>query len=271
MHYLCLQIVFAIQDCAGADNSNIPAIEQLREKYTYNVCPCALPEDEEAELSRHDNGRPCPPPSRGGAFGLPVSHHGVKGESGSGNPAKKSRFRTKKKEFVEDQLSSSNLPTNNEDQPIREQIRLLREHYSLTARQPSLIRCYMDLTPPKARAICPQTRKTLVSSDLTPQPMYGIDVPDDVIKRSEQLSGYSTLKELKKHDKRVFTISYTQADMEDFEGIELGPQEWASWGTGGGGRGGKAMAEAPGVGKAKSYSAERDLLLRYASGRHLPW
>ena len=97
--------------------------------------------------------------------------------------------------------------------------------------------------------------------------MYGIDVPDEVIKRSQQLSGYSTLKELKKHDKRVFTISYTQPDPGDLEGIELGPQDW----TAGGGGGGKPMAEAPGVGKAKSYSAERDLLLRYASGRHLPW
>ena len=271
-----MQIVFAIQDCATGEDSSIPAIEQLREKYTYNVCPCALPEDEEAELNRHDNGRPCPPPSRGGAFGPPVSHHGVKGEDGSGSPTqqqKKSRFRAKKKEFVEDQLSSSTLPTTDENQPIREQIRLLREHYSLTARQPSLIRCYMDLTPPRARAICPQTKKTLVSSDLTPQPMYGIDVPDEVVKRSQQLSGYNTLKELKKHDKRVFTISYTQPDPEDFEGIELGPQDWTSWGSGGGGggKGGKTMAEAPGVGKAKSYSAERDLLLRYASGRHLPW
>ena len=232
------------------------------------MCPCALPEDEEAELNRHDNGRPCPPPSRGGAFGPPVSHR-IKGESGSGSPTqqKKLRFRVKKKEFVEDQLSSTTLPSMDDNQPIREQIKLLRQHYSATARQPSLIRCHMDLTPPKARAVCPQTKKTLASSDLGPQPMYGIDVPDEVIQRSQQLSGYNTLKELKKHDKRVFTISYTQPDPEEFEGIELGPQDWTSWG--GGGR--RGMAEAPGVGKAKSYSAERDLLLRYASGRHLPW
>lgn len=257
--------MFAIQDCATAEDSNVSQIQQLREKYTYNVCPCALPEDEEAELCCHDNGRPCPPPSRGGAFGSPRTMGENESHSYT-HHLRKSRFQAKKKEFVEDQLSSTTLPTTDDSQPIREQIRLLREHYSLTARQPSLIRCYMDLTPPKARAVCPQTKKTLVSPNLGPQPMYGIDVPDEVIKKSQQLSGYSTLKELKKHNKRVFTISYTHPDPEDFEGIELGPQDWTS--SGGGRRG---MAEARGVGKAKSYSAERDLLLRYASGRHLPW
>lgn len=263
------QIVYAVQDCALADLSSIPHIQQLREKYTYNVCPCALPEDEEAELHRHDNSRPCPPPSRGGCFGPPLSHK-VKGDDGSGrSTAKKFRFRGKKKEFVEDQLSSSVLPGVTDHQPMKEQVKLLQEHYSATARQPSLIRCYLDLTPPKAKAVCPQTKKTFASSELSQLPMYGIDVPEEVVAKSHQLSGYESLQELKKH-KRVFTISYTHPDPSgEFEGIELGPNE--SNRTRGGGGGGGMVAEAPGVGKAKSYSAERDLLLRYASGRHLPW
>lgn len=251
-----------------AADSAVPPIHKLREKYTYNVCPCALPEDEEAELRRQDNSRPCPPPSRGGAFGPPVQ--GGKGQSGSGSSTDKKKLRLsgKKKEFVEDQLSSSVLPAGVDDQqPLREQVKLLREHYSVTARQPSLIRCYMDLTPPKAKAVCPQTKKTLVSPNMTRQPMYGVDVPDEVVARSHQLSGYKTLEELSKNKKHVFTISYTHPHPDEFEGIQLGPEdgEWPWKG------GGKVMMEAPGVGKAKSYSAERDLLLRYASGRHLPW
>ena len=230
------------------------------------MCPCALPEDEEAELHRHDNGRPCPPPSRGGSFGLPVSQK-VKGDSsGSGQPAaRKFRFRGKKKEFVEDQLSSSVLPSVADHQPMKDQVRLLREHYSATARQPSLIRCQLDLTPPKAKAVCPQTNKTFASANLSQLPMYGIDVPDEVVARSHQLGGYGTLQELRKQ-KRVFTISYTHPEVGQGEGIEVGPEEY-DWTSGKGGM----AAEAPGVGKAKTYSAERDLLLRYASGRHLPW
>ena len=252
-----------------ADDSAVPPIQQLREKYTYNVCPCALPEDEEAELRRQDNGRPCPPPSRGGAFGPPVDQGG-KGENGSGSSTnkRKSKFNGKKKEFVEDQLSVP--PAGIDDhQPLREQVKLLREHYSVTARQPSLIRCYMDLTPPKAKAVCPQTKKTLVSPNMTQLPMYGVDVPDEVVARSHQLSGYKTLEELWKNKKRVFTISYTHPLPEEINGIQLGPEE-GEWPRRGG-AGGRVMVEAPGVGKAKSYSAERDLLLRYASGRHLPW
>ena len=234
------------------------------------MCPCALPEDEEAELRRLDNGRPCPPPSRGGAFGPPLNH-GDRGQSGSSSsPTKKSRFKGKKKEFVEDQMSSSVLPKVDDHQPVREQIKLLRDHYAVTARQPSLIRCYMDLTPPKAKAVCPQTRKSLVSSDVSPQAMYGLDVPEEVVARSHQLSGYDTLQELKKHKKHVFTISYTHPDPVELDGIQLGSQE-EDWSWKGGGGGGRGLAEAPGVGKGKSYSAERDLLLRYASGRHLPW
>lgn len=191
-----------------------------------------------------------------------------KGKNGSNSPNQKwSRFREKKKEFVQEQLSSSTLPSVDENQPVKAQIKLLREHYSLTARQPSTIRCYMDLTPPKARAVCPQTKKSLVSTNMSSQPMYGVDVPDEVVARSHQLSGYNTLEELKKHNKHIFTISYTNPDPEELDGIQLGPEDvdW-TWG-----RGGAGLAEAPGVGKAKCYSAERDLLLRYASGRHLPW
>ena len=251
-----------------ADDSAIPSIQRLREKYTYNVCPCALPEDEEAELCCHDSVRPCPPPSRGGAFGPPVSHMN-KAENEGASAKKKSKFKGKKKEFVEDQLSSSVLPNVDAHQPVREQVKLLREHYSVTARQPSLIRCYMDLTPPRAKAVCPQTKKSLVSQNLSDQPMYGVDVPADVVAKSHQLSGYDTLIELKKHNKRVFTISYTNPDPTPQDGMQLGSQE--EWSMKGGGGSGRRLGEAPGVGKAKSYSAERDLLLRYASGRHLPW
>ena len=69
------------------------------------------------------------------------------------------------------------------------QVRLLQHHYFLTSREPPTIRCSIDLAPPMARVVCPQTKfKSAASSSHRKSGgggVYGPDVPDSVVRQSK--------------------------------------------------------------------------------------
>ena len=203
---------------------------------------------------------PCPPPSRGGAFSFPNSP----GKKKTTNPVTK-----KDKDYVHGQLSSSPPAALTKERSMNAQIKLLREHYTQTAKQPCSIRCTIGLTPPQAKAVCPQTKRSVV---LPTGSVYAADVPQDVLVKSRALSGHTTLDLLSKQKKRVFTISYSQPQEED-EGegwIHLGASSlsedrhgWFSEP--------QSYHRQRGSGKGGDrFGAERENLLRYSS-RHLPW
>ena len=89
---------------------------------------------------------------------------------------------------------------------IEEEIRYLNKHYYAIAKQPSVVRCDMQLTPPIARAYCPQQQR-----DINPIPYYmayAADVPLDVVQQSRVLSGFDQLSKLREHRKDQFVLSF---------------------------------------------------------------
>lgn len=187
-----IQIIHTVQECIATPGSVIPPIKTLREKYTYNICPCATPEDDDLSdpLGNH---RPCPVPSRGGAFSLsPADGAGV---SGSQSEEKTRQFKEKgglrEMEFINGQRNPSLPEGELKGNPIKAQVRLLQEHYNLTAKQPATVKCNIDLAPPQACITCPQTRCSLVKGhaptgrSMLRTPAYGPDVPDDVVEQSK--------------------------------------------------------------------------------------
>ena len=179
-----LQILYAVQD---SSLEQVPSIKKLREKYTFNIYPLAQPEDSE----QSQTGRICPAPSRGGSFGF---------EHKSRVPAAESVC-----EVRQEVAAAASIPASSS---VREQVKVLQEHYSHSVKQPASIRCNLRLMPPQARAVCPQTSKAV---DISPQSLaYAADVPLDVVEQSRLLSGYSTLELLQQHRKKTFTISYSQ-------------------------------------------------------------
>lgn len=97
---------------------------------------------------------------------------------------------------------------------MTEQIKLLQDHYTATARQPQSVHCNMSLVPPQARIVCPQSKKAVISSH-NKVLSYAADVPEAVLERSQFLSGYHCIEELQEVKKRVFTLSYSQPSMEE--------------------------------------------------------
>ncbi len=69
---------------------------------------------------------------------------------------------------------------------LDDQIKMLRQHYFLMSRDPPTIRCNIDLAPPMARVVCPQTKykSTAAMRKMTSRP-YGLDVPDKVVSKSK--------------------------------------------------------------------------------------
>ena len=180
-------MVYTIQECVSVSASSILPIKQLREKYAYNICPCADPENDELAELQQKNSRPCPKPSRGGAFSLVSLGGRGSGMSSSGNKEKRTSQNFKEKEgakkevFVDGQRNPA-LPVKDlSANPVKDQIKMLQEHYQVTASQPAVIRCNIDLAPPQARFTCPQTKSA------TPQKymVYGPDVPDEVVEKSK--------------------------------------------------------------------------------------
>lgn len=234
---LSRQIVYAIQDCATLPNSIIPNIKKLREKYTFNIYPCGLLEPEGVEGDLHESGgrdaMMCPPPSRGGSF--------------LWKPKEKKDARTKKekrkkeecekniegkvlkdivvKESLVDEVEGGESGSRRlEEFPIETQIKLLTEHYSHIARQPSSIKCSLGLTIPRARALCPQMKRTVDSSPGTV--VYAADVPPEVLHQSQILGGFSTLQFLRKQRSKTFTICCPQPINDSLlGGVELMTEE----------------------------------------------
>lgn len=91
--------------------------------------------------------------------------------------------------------------------PIDQQVKQLHKHYQTVAQQPVQVRCNMQLTPPIARAFCPQQQR-----DLNPIPYYtayAADVPLDVVQQSRVLSGFDHLLKLQECRKEQFVLSFT--------------------------------------------------------------
>ena len=168
-----------------APTSNIPPIRKLREKYAYNVCPCADPDDDDLLDSQRKQNRPCPKPSRGGAFAL----EGEQLTTG----AKKKRFKEKaglkEAKFVSGQKTPSLPEQELRESTVKAQVKLLQDHYQVTTRQPATVRCNISLAPPQARVTCPQTRYGGVDSAFfkcMPQSVpYGPDVPQEVVEKGK--------------------------------------------------------------------------------------
>ncbi len=187
-----IQIIYTVQECMAMPGSTIPPIRTLREKYAYNICPCADPEDDDLVDSKHrQNTRPCPKPSRGGAFNMDASSSRGSPSDGSGKgQSLREKEKLKEARFVNGQRNPS-PPSDEElgDNSIQAQIKLLQEHYHQTAKQPATVRCNINLAPPQARVTCPQTRYGVVDGTmLMSSPLrnvaYGPDVPEHVIEKS---------------------------------------------------------------------------------------
>ena len=94
--------------------------------------------------------------------------------------------------------------------PMEVQVKRLQEHYAQVAKQPpSQITCNLDLAPPRARAVCPQTKVSVYSDSFTSA--YAADVPPEVLLRSKMLSGSEALATFQKQRDKVFTISFSQS------------------------------------------------------------
>lgn len=205
-------MVYAVRGCSSNSHTPIPVIQELREKYTYNIYPCGVQPGGDGGCGGEGGElRPIVPlPSRGGSFAV---------EPSSDEMRKRAEKEKSKKRKKEKELGA--VPNSNRDVleravaggaettgPLDQQIKHLHKHYSSVARQPSHIRCDMQLTPPIARAFCPQQTK-----DCNPVPYYtayAADVPLDVIAQSRVMSGFDQLVKLHEHRKDQFVLSFTE-------------------------------------------------------------
>ncbi len=192
--------MYAIRDSADSTDTSIPSIATLREKYTYNICPWANNSDEEMELS---SKKTCPPPSCGGSLSVHEVHRS--------KPVDK---KAEPKNDITATLSDFQRNYTRSGPAMTEQMKRLRHHYTATAKQPQSVYCSMTLVPPQARIVCPQTNKAVISPH-DKVFSYAADVPDSVLARSQFLSGYHSIEELREVKKKVFTISYSQPNMEE--------------------------------------------------------
>lgn len=193
-----------------AHNGEIPDIKKLRERYTYNIYPCAQPfSSPETSLEVNTDGsKQCPLPSRGGSY-LFGRQKGTRSQNG-----------THPSHSVDSPLSNRRVTGDDgreevtgsfEQLPMDTQLKKLHEHYTQVARQPSSITCNMALAPPRARAVCPQVKTTISYLDFKTVP-YAADVPPEILHRSMEQSGSRTLETLHKQRRKTFTISFAQSD-----------------------------------------------------------
>lgn len=191
------QVVYAVQGCTASPQFTIPAIHELRERYTYNIYPCGVQALSEGGGEGVKERPMAPLPSRGGAFAL-------EGGRQKGEAEKERKRKEKKKEKEEGKGEGKEVSL--QESPVERQVKRLHDHYSQLARQPSRIHCNLHLTPPTARAFCPQQQR-----DANPIPYYmayAADVPMEVIKQSRLLSGFDLLEILQEHRKDQFTLSF---------------------------------------------------------------
>ena len=133
------------------------------------------------------NGLPCPIPSKGGSFLL------VRPKYNDLQLEKKTHMIKNNRRGDSNLWSrqkSPSLPKKDlTSDSIIDQVKLLCDHYLLTSRQLPTIRCSIDLAPPMARVVCPQTKYGSVTiSQRQMDLVYGPDVPDHVIQRGKVMS-----------------------------------------------------------------------------------
>ena len=212
-----VQVVYAVRGSTVNSHSPLPAIPELREKYTYNIYPCGVQLASEGggagEGANGDRGRPMAPlPSRGGSFAAESGEESKRRDRESKEKAKDRR----KAEASECGSNCLKRAFWGEEEivdttsgPVEQQIRQLNKHYYTVARQPSHVRCNMQMTPPIARAYCPQQQR-----DPNPIPYYtayAADVPLDVVQQSRALSGFDQLSKLQEYRKEQFVLSFTDS------------------------------------------------------------
>ena len=164
-------------------------MQQLRERYTYNIYPCApLPAVESASVDKQATTRLCPRPSRGGSF-LPIA---VKPGQHS-SIAQESKIKVQVEESGREGAEST----------VEDQIRKLHEHYAAVARQPS-VSCDLDMAMPQARVVCPQIGQSVFPLSYTMS--YAADVPTNVLQHSKLLSHCSTVDFVQQHCSSTFTL-----------------------------------------------------------------
>ena len=255
--FVSKQIVYAILDCATSSESTIPSIAKLREKYTYNICPWAMPEDEDSQEVSRKKTKKCPPPTCGGS----LSFGGVGSQSSKNNTSKENQTNkhkmSKSRAQLQDHFLSDPLPSVHT--PVSTQMKLLKEHYTHTARQPQKLKCSLGLVPPHARVVCPQTKKSVLAPSGGNILSYAADVPNSVLEKSKDLSGYNSLQDLHRYRKKVFTISYCQQDMAGDMQFGVGSNNVLFDGREKGSKNG-----------LNDHSRDEDLFIRYSSGTQLP-
>lgn len=174
-----IQAVYEVRNALSTIKA--PTVQQLRDKYTYNVCPCP-PDD--------DSVKKCPPPTRGGAFGA---------------QEKPSTLPFPSSPDAKDLDEGSTVSMK--DRPLHEQIKLLQQRYSKVTRTPKKITYELGIgMAPMARASCPQSRKHNVSAGYS---AYAADVPLVVLKSTAvtpTVDGLGT---------RPFTLMYSQPAVVD--------------------------------------------------------
>ena len=152
-----------------------------------------------------------PLPSRGGSFAVEAGHEEMrKRERATREVAKESRDAGSEGSSCLQRAFGIKTPEPDQriatPTSVEEEIRYLNKHYHDIARQPSVVRCDMQLTPPIARAYCPQQQR-----DVNPIPYYmayAADVPLDVVQQSRVLSGFDQLSKFHEHRKDRFVLSF---------------------------------------------------------------
>ena len=199
-------MVYAIKKCTTSDSDEpLPLIPELRERFTYNIYPCGLQPANEVGGAKK---RPMAPlPSRGGSFAADSScdesRTRTAKHSGRGRQSEGVRG-----EGVQEDNEASTVVAG----PLPQQIRYLNKQYTTVARQPAHIRCDLQLTPPIARAFCPQQQR-----DSNPVPYYtayAADVPLHVIRQSRIMSGFDHLLKVYGHRREPFVLSCSDAPLE---------------------------------------------------------
>ena len=209
-----------------------------------------MPEDEDSRDVNRKKTKKCPPPTCGGSLSF-----GDIGQSSKKNTSKTSESRAQLQDhFLRDPLPSVHTP-------VSTQMKLLKEHYTHTAKQPQNLKCSIGLVPPHARVVCPQTKKSVIAPNgnfLS----YAADVPNSVLEKSKDLSGYNCLEDLQRYRKKVFTISYCQPDMEG----DMGDMQFGVGSN-------NVIIDGREKGSKNTFkrrSRDEDLFVRYSSGTQLP-
>ena len=228
------QVVYAVKGCTLNSETPVPAIRELREKYTYNIYPCGLQSSGEIGTAggKGTTTRPMAPlPSRGGSFATDESW----------KRAVRNNRQQKVKEPRSSECGSKRLQRafgGGENAaisgPVDQQIKYLNKHYDTVAKQPTHVRCDMQVTPPIARAYCPQQQR-----DTNPIPYYtayAADVPLDVIQQSRVMSGFDQLLKLHEHRRHKFMLSFSESPDSHNPLLARG-----GWREGGGGEGAREL------------------------------